>query len=35
MTKPWENPAQPALKIKVIKARPDIVRKGALVDFFF
>ena len=31
---PWENPPQPALKIKVIKLRPDIVRKGSLIDCF-
>jgi hypothetical protein len=31
---PWENPPQPALKIKVIKTRPDIVRKGSLIDCF-
>jgi hypothetical protein len=32
---PWQNPPQPALKVKVIKLMPDIVRKGSLVDFFF
>ena len=31
---PWENPPQPALKIKVIKLRPDIVTKGSLIDCF-
>jgi hypothetical protein len=31
---PWENPPEPALKIKVIKLRPDIVRKGSLIDCF-
>ena len=31
---PWQNPPQPALKIKVIKLRPDIVRKGSLIDCF-
>ena len=34
-TMPWENPAQPATKVKVVKVRPDIVRKGAMVDLFF
>jgi hypothetical protein len=31
---PWEHPPQPALKIKVIKLRPDIVTKGSLIDCF-
>ena len=31
---PWQNPPQPALKIKLIKLRPDIVRKGSLIDCF-
>jgi hypothetical protein len=31
---PWENPPQPALKIKLIKLRPDIVTKGSLIDCF-
>jgi hypothetical protein len=31
---PWENPPQPALKVKVIKLPPDIVRKGSLIDCF-
>jgi len=33
-TKPWENPPQPAPKVKVTKYRPDIVHKGSLLDFF-
>jgi hypothetical protein len=31
---PVENSAQPATKVKVIKIRPDIVRKGSLIDCF-
>jgi hypothetical protein len=31
---PWENPPQPALKVKVIKLKPDIVRTGSLIDCF-
>ncbi|HEY7116959.1 MAG TPA: hypothetical protein VH475_10255 [Tepidisphaeraceae bacterium] len=31
---PWENPPQPALKVKVIKLQPDRVRKGSLIDCF-
>jgi hypothetical protein len=31
---PWENPPQPALKVKLIKLRPDIVRTGSLIDCF-
>ena len=31
---PWENPPQPALKVKVIKLKPDIVRTGSLLDCF-
>jgi hypothetical protein len=31
---PWENPPQPLLKVKVIKLKPDIVRKGSLIDCF-
>jgi hypothetical protein len=31
---PWENPPQPALKVKVVKLKPDIVRKGSLIDCF-
>jgi len=31
---PWENPSQPAPKIKVVIHRPDIVTKGSLIDFF-
>jgi hypothetical protein len=33
-TLPWENSAQPAVKVKVVKIKPDIVRKGSLVDLF-
>ena len=31
---PWENPPQPVLNVKVIKLKPDIVRKGSLIDCF-
>ena len=31
---PWEIPAQPAPKVKVVVVRPDIVSKGSLIDFF-
>lgn len=31
---PWENPPQPALKVKVVKLKPDIVRTGSLIDCF-
>lgn len=31
---PWENPPQPAPKVKVTLYRPDIVHKGSLLDFF-
>jgi len=31
---PWQNPPQPALKVKVLKLKPDIVRKGLLLDCF-
>jgi hypothetical protein len=31
---PWENPPQPAVKVKVIKLKPDIVRTGSLLDCF-
>ena len=31
---PWENPPQPSQKVKVIKIKPDIVRKGSLIDCF-
>jgi hypothetical protein len=31
---PWENSPQPLLKIKLVKIRPDIVRKGSLIDCF-
>jgi hypothetical protein len=31
---PWENPSQPAPKVKVVICRPDIVSKGSLIDFF-
>jgi hypothetical protein len=33
-TLPWENPPQPLLKVKLIKSKPDTVRKGSLVDCF-
>jgi hypothetical protein len=29
---PWQNPPQPALKVKLIKLKPDIVRTGSLLD---
>jgi hypothetical protein len=29
---PWENPPQTERSVKVIKRRPDIVRKGSLID---
>jgi hypothetical protein len=31
---PWEQPLQPAIIVKVIKRKPDIVRKGSLIDCF-
>ena len=31
---PWEIPAQPAQKVKVVKANPDIAGKGTLIDCF-
>jgi hypothetical protein len=31
---PWENPPQPLLKVKLIKSKPDTVRKGSLIDCF-
>ena len=31
---PWENPSQPAPKVKVVIHRPDIGTKGSLIDFF-
>jgi hypothetical protein len=31
---PWENPPQPLLKVKLIKSKPDTVRKGLLIDCF-
>jgi len=31
---PWEQPPRPALSIKVIRRKPDIVRKGSLIDCF-
>ena len=31
---PWENPPQPLPNVKLIKPKPDIVRKGSLIDCF-
>lgn len=31
---PWQEPAKPAVKIKVVRYRPDIIHKGSLIDFF-
>jgi hypothetical protein len=31
---PWENPPQTEIAVKVIKRRPDIVRKGSLIDCY-
>lgn len=31
---PWENPSQPAPKVKLLRYHPDMPRKGALLDFF-
>ena len=31
---PWENPPQPLLKVKLIKSKPDTVRKGSMIDCF-
>jgi hypothetical protein len=33
--KPLEKPEQPVRQVKVIRVKPDIVRKGSLVDLFF
>jgi hypothetical protein len=30
----WANPIPPALKVKIVKIRPDIINKGSLIDFF-
>ena len=31
---PWEQPVQPAPKVKLTIVRPDVVSKGSLIDFF-
>jgi hypothetical protein len=31
---PWEQPPSPPISIKVIRRKPDIVRKGTLIDCF-
>jgi hypothetical protein len=31
---PWENPVKAEIPVKVIKHRPDIVRKGKLIDCY-
>ena len=31
---PWQNPPQPAQVVKVVKVKPDIVRKGSMIDCF-
>lgn len=31
---PWENPPQPAPTLKVVLRRPDVVRRGILLDMF-
>lgn len=33
-TAPWENRMPPAPKIKLARPHPDIIHKGALLDFF-
>ena len=33
-TLPWENPPQPAPKVKLACYHPDIIRKGLLLDSF-
>jgi len=31
---PWELPPQPIQKVKLLQVKPDIVRKGSIIDCF-